>query len=109
MGVVGMIDTRMGCLLLLAVSLAAQEVQQAPVAPPTRFERILWTSDLPRIAPLAARFGFTGVQVGRGVDPAPAIESGLGYYLDVGRFEIGVSEARAIWAIRFLDDGWNIK
>jgi len=88
-----MIDTRMGCLLLLAVSLAAQEVQQAPVAPPTRFERILWTSDLPRIAPLAARFGFTGVQVGRGVDPAPAIESGLGYYLDqpIGK---GVLELR---------------
>ena len=28
----------------------------------------------------------------------------IGYYLDVGRFEVGVSAARAAWAVRWLED-----
>ncbi|MCA8973673.1 MAG: beta-galactosidase [Planctomycetes bacterium] len=85
-----MIGKRIGVLLLLAASLAAQ--QSTPRAP-ERFERILWTSDLPAVAPRAAALGFTSVQIGRGVDPAPAVANGLGYYLDqpVGK---GVLELR---------------
>ena len=28
----------------------------------------------------------------------------IGYYLDVGRFEVGISAARAAWAVRWLED-----
>ncbi|MCR9247072.1 MAG: beta-galactosidase [bacterium] len=61
--------------------------------PPQRFERILWTGALAEVAAPAAKLGFTAVQVGRGVDPAPAVAAGLGYYLDqpIGK---GVLELR---------------
>lgn len=57
-------------------------VAQAPtVAAPTRFERILWCSD-PQRAVVARTLGFTGIQLGRGADPALATGNGLRFYLD---------------------------
>lgn len=71
----------------LAFGTAGAVAQDAPlvspsVASPVRFERVLWCGDLAGSAPRAAAFGFTAVQLGRSVDPAPAIAAGLGYYLD---------------------------
>ena len=28
----------------------------------------------------------------------------IGYFLDVGRFEVGISATRAAWAVRWLED-----
>ena len=48
---------------------------------------------MPPTGARAVELGFTGVQIGRGVDPAPAAAAGLGFYLDqpVGK---GVLELR---------------
>lgn len=63
-----------------AVALAAQSAPSP--APAARFERVLWTADPDAGVGVAARHGFTAVQLGRGADPAPAIGKGLGFYLD---------------------------
>ncbi len=68
--------------LLAAMLLSPVFAQAPPPEPPARFERVLWCGDLARGAGLAAKGGYTAVQIGRGVDPAPAVEHGLGYYLD---------------------------
>ena len=62
----------------IAVAMAAgpAPAQQAPAAP-ARFERVLWCSDAAGAA-LAARSGYTAVQLGRGADPAPLQALGLG-------------------------------
>lgn len=77
---------------LAGLGLTAALAAQAEVDPPARFERILWVSD-PARAAAAKELGFTGIQIGPGVDPAPVVELGLGYYLDqpVGK---GVLELR---------------
>lgn len=68
-----------GGMLAVAPFLPAQV---AAVPPPVRFERVLWCADVARGAPVAANLGCTAVQVGRGVDPGPALAAGLGFYLD---------------------------
>ena len=55
---------------------------QQQVAPPQRFERVLWCSDAEVGVPLARRSGFTAVQLPRGGDPAPIRAAGLSFYLD---------------------------
>lgn len=82
----------------VAASVAAMLVtlvpaQQVTVPAPQRFQWVLWCSDVAHGASSAARLGFTAVQLGRGVDPAPLVEAGLGYYLDqpIGK---GVLELR---------------
>ncbi|MBM4060428.1 MAG: hypothetical protein FJ265_04925 [Planctomycetes bacterium] len=79
------------CLGGLLPWLAAQ--QAPPPSPPARFERVLWVGDAASRAGAAREAGFTAVQLGRGVDPAPVVAAGLGYYLDqpVGK---GVLELR---------------
>jgi hypothetical protein len=86
--------TGMAAVLATVVVTGAVVAQTAAeVPPPTRFERVLWCSDLVRSAKQAAALGFTAVQLGRGVDPKPALEAGLGFYLDqpIGK---GVLELR---------------
>ena len=58
-----------------AVALAAQSAPSP--APAARFERVLWTADPDAGVGVAARHGFTAVQLGRGADPAPAIGAAL--------------------------------
>lgn len=53
----------------------------AQVAPPTRFERVLWCETAAR-AVVARDLGFTAVQLPRGADPAPLRALGLSFYLD---------------------------
>jgi hypothetical protein len=82
-----------------AGTLAAQQdvvlapATQSPARAPERFERVLWVGDVGAQASKAKQLGFTAVQVGRGVDPTPVREAGLGYYLDqpIGK---GVLELR---------------
>jgi len=90
-------------LLLLPPSLATaggtlRAQQPAAPAPPQRFEKVLWVSDAVEGPQRAARDGYTAVQLGRGGDPAPLRELGLGFYLDqpIGK---GVLELR--------DDEWR--
>jgi hypothetical protein len=66
--------------IAVAMATGPARAQEAPAAP-ARFERVLWCSDAAGAA-LAARSGYTAVQLGRGADPAPVRELGLGYYLD---------------------------
>ncbi|MEC7726410.1 MAG: hypothetical protein VYD05_12900, partial [Planctomycetota bacterium] len=68
-------------LALLALALTSRSAP-AQVAPPRRFERVLWCSDAEAGPALARRAGFTGVQLGRGGDPAPLRAMGLSFYLD---------------------------
>lgn len=63
---------------LLALPLLAQGV----VAPPQRFEKVLWCSDPVAGPALARRSGYTAVQLGRGGDPTPLRSAGLRFYLD---------------------------
>lgn len=70
--------TAAGAVLL--APLAGQDV--AVPKPPAVFERILWCSDPARGSALARRLGYSAVQLGRGGDPAPVLQAGLGYYLD---------------------------
>jgi hypothetical protein len=64
-------------------ALAPTAAQQAPAAaPPSRFEWVLWCGDAAGGAAVAAKAGFTAIQLGRGVDPAPVLGKGLGFYLD---------------------------
>jgi len=65
---------------LLPAQLAAQQPPQ--VAPPQRFERVLWCSDGEAGPKLARRSGYTAVQLGRGGDPTPLRSAGLRFYLD---------------------------
>jgi hypothetical protein len=55
---------------------------QRPVAPPERFEKVLWCSDVEAGPALAREAGFTAVQLGRGGDPTPLRSAGLRFYLD---------------------------
>ncbi len=73
-----------GCWCSSALALVAALPAQAgaPIAKPTQFERVLWCSDLVAGTALAKAAGYTAVQVGRGVDPAPVLAAGLGFYLD---------------------------
>lgn len=66
--------------MVAAVATAAMAAQETSA--PTRFERVLWCSDLPRSAALASGLGFTAVQLGAGADPAVARAAGLAFYLD---------------------------
>ena len=94
---------------LLGFVLAAPAAAQAPTpgaaAPlpaPSRFERVLWVSEPAAGAALAQRDGYTAIQLGRGQDPAPARERGLGWYLDQpigkGQLELRDDEWRAVTA-----------
>jgi len=65
-------------LAILAVPMGAQR----PVAPPERFEKVLWCSDVEAGPALAREAGFTAVQLGRGGDPTPLRSAGLRFYLD---------------------------
>lgn len=67
---------------LAAPALAQRDGAPAALAPPRRFERVLWCGDADRGPALAKRLGYTAVQLGRGGDPAPLEALGLGYYLD---------------------------
>ena len=64
------------------------------VAPPDRFERILWCADSKLGPELARKWGYTAVQLGRGGDAAPLRALGLRFYLDqpIGK---GLLELRA--------------
>lgn len=68
-------------LALLALALTSRSAP-AQVKPPPRFARVLWCSDAVAGPALAKRAGFTGVQLGRGADPAPLRAAGLSFYLD---------------------------
>lgn len=75
------------CLATLSVDLCAQASRQAPagkarVAPPQRFERVLWCADGKQGPEFARRSGYTAVQLGRGADPTPIRSLGLRFYLD---------------------------
>jgi hypothetical protein len=59
--------------LLAVLSLSAPADAQAAVAPPARFESVLWCADLALGAAFAKQHGFTAVQLGRGGDPAPLV------------------------------------
>jgi hypothetical protein len=61
---------------------AATAATAGAVAPPARFERVLWCSDPVTGVALAKAIGFTAIQLGRGADPAPVAAAGLGFYLD---------------------------
>lgn len=78
-------------LVALATALPAQSA--AVVPPPERFERVLWCADPGRSLAPARTLGFTAVQLGRGMDPAPVLANGLRFYLDqpIGK---GVLELR---------------
>ena len=52
------------------------------VAPPQRWERILWCADAKLGPELARKSGYTAVQLGRGADPVPVRSLGLRFYLD---------------------------
>lgn len=65
---------------LFTLSLTAQQEQR--VAPPQRFERVLWCSDAGAGPKLARKSGYTAVQLGRGADPTPVRSAGLRFYLD---------------------------
>ncbi len=69
---------------LLGLVLAAAAVAQDGVVTraPERFEQVLWCSDAAAGAAVAKARGFSAVQLGRGVDPAPIVQQGLGFYLD---------------------------
>lgn len=79
------------CLVALSSALPAQSA--AVVPPPERFERVLWCGDPGRSLAPARALGFTAVQLGRGMDPAPVLANGLRFYLDqpIGK---GVLELR---------------
>jgi hypothetical protein len=81
-----------GTMIALASPLLRAQQEVAPT-PPQRFERVLWATDAARSAAATKQLGYTAVQLGRGGDPAPLLEAGLGYYLDqpVGK---GVLELR---------------
>ncbi len=68
----------LGALALLVAAAAAQ----GTVAPPTRFECVLWSEDTARGIGLAQMLGCTAVQLPRGGDPAPIRSAGLRFYLD---------------------------
>lgn len=55
---------------------------QDPLAPPQRFERVLWCSDMDAGPKLARATGYTAVQLGRGGDATPLRSLGLRFYLD---------------------------
>lgn len=63
------------CAVSAPARLAAQ------VAPPARFERILWCAR-PESWRFARDLGCTGVQLARGGDPAAIAAAGLSFYLD---------------------------
>lgn len=58
------------------------EAEASVVAPPQRFERILWCSDDDGGPKLARASGYTAVQLGRGADATPLRSMGLRFYLD---------------------------
>jgi|GEM_PF-6276108 len=66
----------------LALLTLATLPAQGEVAPPRRFEKVLWCSDGESGPALARRGGYTAVQLGRGGDPAPLRAAGLAFYLD---------------------------
>jgi len=70
---------------------------EAQAPPPARFERVLWCQSTERAA-VARELGFSAVQLGRGVDPAPVRALGLSFYIDqpIGK---GLLELR--------DDAWQ--
>ncbi|MFN9331066.1 MAG: hypothetical protein ACK6D1_00540 [Planctomycetota bacterium] len=61
-------------------ALAPASAQAAPAAaPPVGFQWVLWCGDAAGGAAAAAKAGYTAVQLGRGVDPAPVLGKGLGF------------------------------
>jgi hypothetical protein len=68
-------------VVLAGSSLVAQQEEQR-VAPPQRFEKVLWCSDADAGPKLARSSGYTAVQLGRGGDPTPLRSQGLRFYLD---------------------------